>query len=84
MKRALICIKGDKNMSRAITDSLAPEMDRKIPRTKVNITWKEDILLDIQAQDTNALRAALNSYLRWVKVTIDTREEILSGKRETR
>jgi tRNA threonylcarbamoyladenosine modification (KEOPS) complex Pcc1 subunit len=48
-------------------------MDRKIPRTKVDLKEdEENILINIQAQDVNALRAAMNSYLRWMKVCIDT------------
>jgi tRNA threonylcarbamoyladenosine modification (KEOPS) complex Pcc1 subunit len=50
---------------------------RKIPRTEVNLEEDENsINLEIIAQDINALRAAMNSYLRWMKVSIDTYNEI--------
>ena len=57
--------------------SLHPETVREISRTKVAI--KEDdssYYLEICAKDSSSLRAALNSYLRWIKVTEDTYREI--------
>jgi len=32
------------------------------------------VVLDIQTSDLSAMRAALNSYLRWVKITKDITE----------
>ncbi|UCE39638.1 MAG: hypothetical protein JSW00_12660 [Thermoplasmata archaeon] len=63
-------------MASVVASSLLPETDRKIPRTQVNIKEVNDgIQLEIQAQDTSALRAAINSYLRWIKVSMNTYEE---------
>lgn len=75
MKSAQITLQKGK-IADVVFKSLSPEMDRKIPRTKVN--FKEDggkIVIEIQAQDVSALRAAINSYMRWMKVSIDTYEE---------
>ena len=77
MKKGIITIQKQGNIADVVAKSLLPEMDRNIPRTKVNL--KEDknkIQIEIQAQDVNALRAAINSYLRWMKVSMDTYEEI--------
>ncbi|MCE5296441.1 MAG: hypothetical protein LLG16_04970 [Euryarchaeota archaeon] len=52
-----------------ILASLTPEADREIPRTKV---WAdkegEDVVLKVEATDVSAMRAALNSYLRWMVI----------------
>ncbi|UCF09267.1 MAG: hypothetical protein JSW28_07325 [Thermoplasmata archaeon] len=66
-------MKKTENLSRVIAGSLLPELDRTVPRTDVAL--KEDdiaIYLEINADDINALRAAMNSYLRWIKVSCDT------------
>lgn len=76
MKKAKITLQKEDNISEVVAKSLLPEMDRNIPRTKVNLREDENsITIEIQAKDTSALRAALNSYLRWIKVTVDTYEE---------
>ena len=52
-----------------LKESLAPETERSIPRTSVNVMDMGDVLrIEIEASDVNALRAAINSYLRWVSV----------------
>jgi tRNA threonylcarbamoyladenosine modification (KEOPS) complex Pcc1 subunit len=72
MKSARIILQKGK-LSDVVLRSLSPEMDRKIPRTKVDFKEEgENILIEIQAQDVNALRAAINSYMRWMKVSMDT------------
>ena len=59
----------------AVMGALSPEVGREIPRSQVRLTRDgEDIILDVEATDLGALRAALNSYLRWIEVS----EEISS------
>ena len=63
VKRAVISLKKTENLSRVIAGSLLPELDRTVPRTDVAL--KEDdntIYLEINADDVNALRAAMNSF----------------------
>lgn len=55
--------------------ALAPEAGREIPRSRVTVRGKGDVAeVVIEAEDAGALRAALNSYLRWAQVAIDARE----------
>lgn len=76
MKKATIILSENGRIASVVASSLLPETDRKIPRTQVNIKEVNDgIQLEIQAQDTSALRAAINSYLRWIKVSMNTYEE---------
>jgi KEOPS complex subunit Pcc1 len=62
--------------SQVILGSLSPELGEKIPRTKVEVERREDeIVVKIEAEDQNALRAALNSYIRWMNVAEETAKE---------
>jgi len=48
--------------------SLAPEMKQKIPKTKITVKQEKNCLvLEIIAPDASSLRAASNSYLRWIQ-----------------
>ncbi len=52
--------------------SISPEAGREIPRTRVHAALKgEEMVLEIEANDLPSLRAALNSYLRWIKIAED-------------
>ena len=54
----------------AVWGALRPEVGREIPRTRVSIVPGErEIILSIDASDIGALRAALNSYLRWIRIS---------------
>ncbi|MFO7676805.1 MAG: KEOPS complex subunit Pcc1 [Thermoplasmatota archaeon] len=51
--------------------SITPEVQQKIP--KVSSTIKQSgkkIILEIQSDDISSLRAACNSYLRWLNTAI--------------
>ncbi len=52
--------------------ALKPETGREIPRTEVELK-REDrrVILVISASDIPPLRAACNSYLRWIQTAID-------------
>lgn len=55
---------------KAVWGALHPEVGREIPRTRVDLVPGEgEIVLNIEATDLGALRAALNSYLRWIRIS---------------
>ena len=55
-----------------ISAALRPEAGRKLPRTRVTVEDSEGLLtVRIEADDTSAMRAALNSYLGCIKITED-------------
>jgi KEOPS complex subunit Pcc1 len=55
---------------KAVWGALRPEVGREIPRTRVSIIpGEKEVVLNIEASDLGALRAALNSYLRWIRVS---------------
>ena len=59
-----------------IAGSLSPELGEKIPRTEISVERRgNEIIVRIEAEDQNALRAALNSYIRWMNVAEETAKE---------
>lgn len=72
--RAEIAIElGSRRRVGAVYLALKPETKRSIgPRSRVKISREGRTLrLTVSAKDANALRAALNSYLRWVSGSLD-------------
>jgi tRNA threonylcarbamoyladenosine modification (KEOPS) complex Pcc1 subunit len=60
-------------MANVIFTSLKPEEHLpKAAKCRAKITKRKNVLcLEVEAEDTAALRAALNSFLRWVSVARD-------------
>jgi len=55
-----------------ISRSLQPEIKKDIPGTSISLNSKENILtLIIEAKNTSALRAASNSYIRWIQTALN-------------
>jgi len=51
-----------------ISGSLEPEMKKDIPQTQIEMKKTNNkIILKISADQTNILRAAINSYIRWIE-----------------
>ena len=72
MKKTIFTFTLDKKTADIIASSLLPESKRNVPRTKVEIKNKKNkLVLSITADDVSALRAGINSYLRWIKTAVD-------------
>ena len=55
-----------------VISTLEPESRRKLSRTNVIIHEKEgEATIEISATDASAMRAALNSYLKCIRITED-------------
>lgn len=69
----------DEKEARAIHSSLKPEeLLPESTRCRAGVARRKNVLcLEIDARDTAALRAALNSFLRW---TIVARDVIKAGR----
>ena len=51
---------------------LSPEIGRELPRTETDIIRNGDtVTITVSAKDVSAMRAALNSYLGWIRITED-------------
>lgn len=62
----------------ALINALTPEVQKQIgTRSKITLTRDSQFLvLDVEAQDTVAMRAVLNAYLRWINSTINILETV--------
>jgi tRNA threonylcarbamoyladenosine modification (KEOPS) complex Pcc1 subunit len=61
-----------------ILSSLKPELGAiSNKRSRVNIDKEDDcLILKVESKDTAALRAALNSYLRWINSILNIFETV--------
>ena len=75
MPRATITFAGPD--ARILHGALGPETGRDIPKARVSMhAGTGRLTLTIDADDTSALRAALNSYLRWSDVALRVLREV--------
>ena len=66
-----------KKEAKIIADTLLPEIKHKIPKTNVEIKISENKLsLFINANDLSSLRAACNSYLRWINTALNVKKTV--------
>lgn len=73
MRKARLTFSLPRKAARVVEGSLKPETGREIPRTRFRIwTDEKGLSLVVEAEDTSALRAALNSYCRWIEVAEKT------------
>lgn len=80
MRKAEIVLSGEN--AELVEKVLSPESGREIPRTKVSIENRgEKTILVIETEDTSALRAALNSYIRWGALASAINDEVKSNER---
>lgn len=64
-------------MAEVIEKSLRPESMEIVSRAAINIERRKDRLsIVIESPDVNGLRAAINSYLRWMDMTFKIAEKI--------
>ena len=58
-----------------VSNSLFPEIKHKVPKTDIEIKAADKTLfLEIRSNDTSSLRAAINSYLRWINTAINVKK----------
>lgn len=61
----------------ALREAIGPELDNELSRARVDMDILEDgISLRFRAEDVTALRAAMNSYMRWLKLITDIDDEL--------
>ena len=63
--------------ARIVVQSLSPEIKHKIPKTNVDFHLSENTLsFNIEASDLSSLRAACNSYLRWITTALNVKNVV--------
>ena len=78
MKKACFVFNFDtKQEAEIIAEALDPEIKNKIPKTSVEVSLKDkSFILKIQAKDVSSLRAACNSYLRWINTALSVKKTV--------
>jgi len=75
MRRATIVFAGPD--AHVVYESLRPEAGRDLPKARASLkAGSGRVTLTIDAEDTSALRAAVNSYLRWADIAARVRREV--------
>ena len=75
MPRATIILEGPE--ASVVRQALTPEAGRDVPQARVSVAGSAGtVTITIEAGDTGALRAAVNSYLRWSDVAARVRREV--------
>ncbi len=75
MPRAAITLEGPE--ASVVRQALSPESGRDVPKARVTVSGSgRKVLITIDADDTGALRAAVNSYLHWSDVAARVRQEV--------
>jgi len=65
------------NEAKLILKSISPEIKQKIQKTNVTFKVKNtQLYLTIESDDVSSLRAACNSYLRWVNTVLEVKNVI--------
>lgn len=58
-----------------IAQSLSPEIQHKIPKSTILFSVKgKELTLTIESDDVSSLRAACNSYLRWIQTALSVKQ----------
>ena len=78
MKKASFIFNFDtKQDAKIIADSLNPEIKHKIPKTNIEVSLSDKkFFLTIEAKDVSSLRAACNSYLRWIITVLNVKNTV--------
>lgn len=68
------------NLGKIIYDSLLPELGEDYQRSKSTLWLKNDVLfLNVEASDIVSMRAALNGWLRLIKISYEMNSIITSN-----
>jgi len=60
-----------------IEQSLSPEIHQKIPKSTVVLSRTgKQLQLTIESSDSSSLRAACNSYLRWIQTILSVKNSV--------
>ena len=78
MKKAtFVFIFDTSDEAKVVAKSLNPEIRHKIPKTNVKVSLDgKEFSLEIQANAVSSLRAACNSYLRWINTALEVKKTV--------
>ncbi len=70
----IACRTTDPSVARWLAQALGPEVAREVPRARARVDLRSptEVVLEVRASETGPLRAALNTYLGWIHLSIET------------
>jgi tRNA threonylcarbamoyladenosine modification (KEOPS) complex Pcc1 subunit len=73
-----------KEQLKTVLNAIKPEAENQASRRARTILEKEgnSLVLNVEAEDTVALRASLNAYLRWTSAILDVLEVLKTQDQE--
>jgi tRNA threonylcarbamoyladenosine modification (KEOPS) complex Pcc1 subunit len=75
MNELTVSVQVPEETAKAILKSILPEIDSDgYGRSKVELTYNKELILKISSPDLHALRAAANTYLRWLGMCVKLAE----------
>jgi len=73
--RARIRIRLGHRLTPIVYGALGPEKSMSVPRTESRFTVEDgNMVMELECEDSSALRAGLNTYLRWIEVAKEVGE----------
>jgi tRNA threonylcarbamoyladenosine modification (KEOPS) complex Pcc1 subunit len=76
-KASFIFVFDSEKEAKIVAESLNPEIKHKIPKTEIEVSLLgKTFSLEIEATDVSSLRAACNSYLRWINTAIAVKKTV--------
>jgi len=71
MNELLVSLKVKPEVARVCLDSIKPEIDADMHgRSTVELSYDKELVLRISAKDLHAMRAAANTYIRWLDMCV--------------
>ncbi len=70
----IVCRMPDASAAGWLAQALGPEVAREVPRARAHVELRSptEVVVEIEASDTGPARAALNTYLGWIHLTLET------------
>ncbi len=71
MNEFLFTVEATPEVAEAVLKSLTPELEENThERSKVKLTYDGELTLHITSDDLHSMRAAVNTYLRWLDMIL--------------
>ena len=71
MNEFILRLRVSPHVARACLEAIKPEIDSDIHgRSKVELKYDNELILTILASDLHAMRAAVNTYVRWLDMCL--------------
>ena len=71
MNELTVSLKVPKESADAVLRSIRPEIEADIhERTDISLAYDKELVLRISAKDLHAMRAAANTYIRWLDMCL--------------